>query len=212
MPRNAIHRHLTDFLTGIRTIQAALQNCDSVLDIGCGRSNTIQRVIPDGTQTMGIDLHEPSIEQARSNGHHNEYRVLNALDIDSEFGKDAFAAVVSFDLVEHLTKEDSSRLLDKMEIVARDYIVVVTPNGFIPQSEEPDNPYQRHHCGWVPEEMVDRGYTVYGIMGLKSLRGAYATLRWKPKFFWYGVSLFTQLWVKSRPNSAFHMLAVKHLQ
>jgi len=79
-----------------------------------------------------------------------------------------------------------------MENVANNKIVLFTPNGFVPQTDD-KNPWNRHRSGWTAEEMKRRGYRVIGMNGLKHLKGEYATPKYKPKLLWYMISEITQL-------------------
>jgi hypothetical protein len=55
------------------------------------------------------------------------------------------------------------------------------------------------------------GYSVTGINGWRPLRGEYAQARWRPRVFWYRMSLMSQPFVASRPSRAFAILCVKTL-
>jgi hypothetical protein len=58
-----------------------------------------------------------------------------------------------------------------MERIARDKIIVFTPNGFLPQDPWDGNPMQEHLCGWSVEDFRSRAYRVEGVLGWKALRG-----------------------------------------
>jgi hypothetical protein len=103
--------------------------------------------------------------EAARNGYHDEYRVMDALGMDVEFGPKSFDCVCAFGLVEHLCKMDSTDLLDKMEIVSRKVAILSTPNGYVPWTPTTGNPHQAHRCGWNVEEVVARGCTVLGTCG-----------------------------------------------
>jgi hypothetical protein len=57
--------------------------------------------------------------------------------------------------------------------------------------------------------MRKRGYRVTGINGHKSLRGEYASIRYRPAFLWEMVSDVSQLFVKRLPRAAFQILCIK---
>src|SRR5690606_39271726 len=106
-------------------------------------------------------------------------------------------------------KDDGYLLLEKMEKIAKKKVIVFTPNGFLKQGEYDNNPWQVHLSGWEVDEMETRGYKVYGLGGLKELRGEYSIIKYKPKIFWTLISDITQLFLKNRPKKAFQILCVK---
>lgn len=110
---------------------------------------------------------------------------------------DSFDAVVAFDLIEHLNKEDGYLLLYEMERIARKLVVVYTPTGFLWQPPSPNNPFNAHVSGWKPRELKQFGFkAITGLMGFGILLGPYA----KPRY----ASLETSL---SPILKASHLLA-----
>ena len=105
-----------------------------------------------------------------------------------------------------------------MEKTARKKVILVTPNGFIPQYNR-DNKLQAHLSGWTVEDFTNRGYKVEGIYGTKFcniLRTDEAELRWRPKFFWalvWGilVEITHHLYTKKNPKYSIGLLAVKKI-
>ncbi len=67
-----------------------------------------------------------------------------------------------------------------MERVCAGSVVVVTPNGFVPQPGTDDEPWQEHRCGFDVAELEALGYDVAGLGGPAVLRGAYGTFRAGP--------------------------------
>lgn len=192
-------------------IRQSLEGCATVLDVGCGSDSPYKYIKQNSIVSTGVDIHEPSIEISRRGGIHNDYVITNVMDIDKHFVEGSFDAVIAFDLIEHLTKEDGILLLSKMQKIANKKVIITTPNGFVPQRPYPDNPYQEHLSGWDIDEMQLNGFKVSGFNGLKSIRGEYAGLLYRPKWFWAIVSIVSQLFVRSRPKYAFHILCVKDI-
>src|SRR4051812_38661444 len=128
-------------------LEAALGDAESVLDVGCGANSPLGRFARRPPVAVGVDLHEPSLERSRAAGFHDEYRRLDVLRIADEFEPDSFDAVVAFDLLEHLSAEEGRGLIAAMEKIARRRIVLLTPNGFVPQDVYDDNPLQAHRSG-----------------------------------------------------------------
>jgi hypothetical protein len=187
-------------------------SCDSLLDIGCGEKSPIFRVSTSIARTTGVDSHLPSIERSRAAGIHTDYVQMNITDVGSSFETRSYDCVVALDVVEHFDKEDGLRLLDAMERIARKKVVVFTPNGFVAQPATSDNPHQLHRSGWTAAEMRARGYEIVGIGGWRPLRGAYANPRIRPFWLTERLSLLTERFFESRPESAYQILCTKRIE
>jgi hypothetical protein len=158
---------------------------------------------------VGVDLHEPSIEQSRAGGLHHEYVRADALSIVETFGPKSFDGVAALDLIEHLPKAQGWDLLSAMEQVACRKVVVFTPNGFLPQTAYDNNELQEHLSGWTSSEFRGRGYRVYGVRGWRLLRGERASIRWRPEMLWTLLSMWSQPFTQRWPEHAFQLLCIK---
>lgn len=192
-------------------IEGEVKDCKTLLDVGCGANSPVQ-TFNRNIHCTGVDAFAPSIERSKKKGIHNAYVQADVLQIDTLFGPKCFDIVVALDLVEHLEKQDGLKLLDKMERIAAKKVVIYTPNGFLPQGNRESNPWQVHLSGWTPEEFRSRGYTVYGVNGIKSMRGEFAKPKWHPWFFWAFISDLTEPFVKHSPEKAFQLLAIKYIR
>jgi len=125
----------------------------------------------------------------------------------------SFDSVVAFDLIEHVTKEEGLALLKSIEKIAKHSVIIYTPNGFLPQDEFDNNPFQKHLSGWEFEEMKKLGYEVYGINGYRKLRGEYALPTIKPRFFGYFLSNWSWVFLEifGKPEKSFAILCIKKL-
>jgi len=191
-------------------LERELNDCKSILDLGCGPCSPIQ-YLSNNFHSVGVDIFEPSIEKSRRRGIHDRYFLMDVLDVGMKFSRKSFDGVVAFDLIEHLQKEDGIKLITMMEKIAKKKVVILTPNGFLPQESYEGNVYQIHKSGWVTEEMRERGYRVIGINGWKPLRGEMGKVRFSPKRPLEWFSRLTQRAVRNRPEKAFALLCVKIL-
>jgi 2-polyprenyl-3-methyl-5-hydroxy-6-metoxy-1,4-benzoquinol methylase len=146
-----------------------LDNCQSVLDLGCGPSSPIKSPSLN-FYSVGIAVFEPSIQESKRKGIHNEYFLMNLLDIDEKFQQNSFDAVVAFDLIGHIEKKEEIRLIGMMEKIAKKKVILSALNGFLAQKMYGGNIWQIHKSGWETKEMRERGYRVIGINGWKRLR------------------------------------------
>jgi SAM-dependent methyltransferase len=191
--------------------QRAIGTASTVLDVGCGANSPLGRFGVRYPHSVGVDLHGPALERSRLAGIHDDYLAVDALELTEHVAPRSFDAVVAFDLIEHLDKENGLTLLAAMERIARRRVVVFTPNGFLPQEPADGNPFQRHRSGWSARDFRDLGYQVRGVNGLRLLRGERASMRWRPRRLWGLVSDLTQPVVHGRPSLAFHLLCVKEV-
>ncbi len=187
------------------------ENCESLLDVGCGVNSPIRCFHPRLKYTVGIDAFAAAIEESRALAIHDQYQLMNALDIGKHFAPRSFECVLAADVLEHLAEQDGLDLIAQMETIARSKVIICTPNGFLAQREHSDNPLQRHLSGWTMERMMSLGYRVMGVHGLKWLRTEEARPRWRPSWFWSTVSLLTQSFTAARPQWALSILCVKDL-
>jgi len=193
-----------------KELEILTRDCKSLLDVGCGNNSPIKH-FSHKLYTVGVDAYLPSIEKSKNLRIHNDYLNIDVMDIGEKINPKSFDCVLASDLIEHLTKENGLKLIKMMEEIATKKVIIFTPNGFLPQGEYDNNPWQIHHSGWEVEEMQDLGYKIIGINGWKSLRGEYAIIKFKPMLLWTLFSDITQLYVRNKPKYAFQILCVKEL-
>jgi hypothetical protein len=201
--------------TFIYEIENHLKDCKTIMDVGCGENSPIF-LLEEQYQTVGIDGHKPSIDLSKKRKIHDTYIYGDIKKLNSLVKRKSYDAVIALDVIEHLEKKDGYTLLDNMERAARKKVILVTPNGFIPQHYKNNN-LQAHLSGWTVEDFEKKGYQVEGIYGTKLcniMRTEEAELRWKPRFFWalvWGilVEITHHLYTKKNPKYAISLLAVK---
>lgn len=188
-------------------LKKELKGCESILDLGCGRSSPLRYCpVP---YSVGVDLFKPYLEESKRMRIHNEYILTDVRKV--EFKSKSFDCVLALDVIEHLTKNESLCLIKKMENIAKKKIIIFTPNGFLHQDEYDENKLQIHKSGWTVNEFKESGYEVKGINGWKPLRKERAEFRFKPKIVNLLLSDLTQKITYYRPRSAFQLLAVKNI-
>lgn len=190
-------------------ILVAIGDARTVLDVGCGRASPLAAGRTRFDRLVGVDAFADAIAEARAAGTHDELVEEDVLRLAESFPPGSFDAVVAVDLLEHLDHADGVELLGAMERVARDRVVVFTPNGFVEQMALEGNPFQVHRSGWSPSALRERGYCVSGVHGLRVLRGEEAAIRFRPRRAWSLVADLTQPLARRVPRLAYHLLAVK---
>ncbi len=189
-------------------VQNSLKGCTSVLDVGCGANSSVRSVIK-GLYSEGIDAYRPSIIESKRRKIHHKYIVGDISQLDKYYKKKSFDAVIAIDVIEHLKKRDSFKLLEIMESIAKKKIILLTPNGFCRQGHYGNNSYQDHKSGWDKKDLKKRGYRVYGLRSFKQLRGHFATIRYKPWLFWGFVAFVTEPLLYYFPDLSYDLFAVK---
>lgn len=190
------------------------------LDIGCGVTSLLTKFRPR-LITVGLDAF--TIEAATKLQAHDHYISTDIASVSIEAvqeelyrlcGRRRADLVTLFGVIEHVPKQVGLQMLDKIERLSSRYILIETPNGFVPQGPEYGNPYQRHLSGWFPHEFEGYGYKVHGSLGTRYLRGYMG----EPRLRLPGMRLFDNV-VMARlfmthhfPQHAFNLCAIKDLQ
>jgi len=145
-----------------------------LLDIGCGSGRTFRALkLVDsrsgkklsGAYAVGVDIFRSNLLDAKNVYDEVILGDARCLPIKSKSAE----LVILSEVLEHLDRPDVMRLLDSLESVARAQIVLTTPNGYVyEKSAQRDNPWQIHRSGYNKTELSRLGYTVRGIMGIKT--------------------------------------------
>jgi len=204
-----IGRWLGSFL---QEFDIALGSARTVLDVGCGSSSPLSLLDRRFDHSVGVDGFAPSLEMSVARHIHDEYVQVDLLEISQRFDNRSFDCVIAIDVIEHFEKQKGVELLKKMERIAKERVIVMTPNGYLSQVEHSGNIHQRHLSGWQEKEMREMGYNVIGVHGWKSLRGEFAAPRFRPYALFNILSHLSQPFVRNRPGQAFHLLCIKDVQ
>lgn len=192
----------------LKCLERELSVCDSLLDLGCGEESPISQ-IKSPKYSVGVDAYKESVEKSKKKKIHTKYKVADIRKVTKQFKRNEFDAVIAIDVVEHLKKNESKKLLKEMDRIAKKRIILLTPNGYLDQEALDGNPYQVHHSGWEPKDFSELGFEVYGLRGWKRLRGDNATITRKPWLFWAGLSFASERILHTFPEQSFDIFAVK---
>ena len=200
------------FPTWISILKRELDGLDLVLDLGCGNNSPLQYC--KVKYKVGIDLFEPYLDEAKTKKIHNQYITGDITKYRSlvHWEVQGPDAIIASQVLEHIEKVSSYRVMREMEEDASKKVIIAVPNGWRPQDEIDDNPNNPHVSAWYVEDFTKRGYKVYGTHGLKWLRGYRGWLlgpKWIPPWMKETFSDLTQRIVYYYPKWAFQLLAVK---
>jgi hypothetical protein len=206
----AIYRWLFPDVSAL--LKRELRGCNTLLDLGCGRHSflLVPQILSSMELSVGVEVFEPYLLESKIDQRHSQYIQADVRKI--EFKPKSFDAVVAIELLEHLTKEEGTELLSKMEQWARKKALIITPNEYIWQDSYDNNPAQEHKSGWGVDELRKHGFTVWGVSGWRRLRGYKGAIKYKPTFFWTRVSELTQKVTYYYPRLAFELLATKEIK
>ena len=145
----------------------------SILDVGCGMlsdgnplSEDILHEVCRGNryEVTGIDKFPRCVQWREMNGPPGDYRVMDARDVRTLCRH--FDVIICHHVIEHLTKEDGVSLLAALECMYDRLLLVATPIGFVDTEYNVilhHNEWERHLCGWEPDEFRGMGYHVLEI-------------------------------------------------
>jgi len=133
----------------------------SVLDVGCGIGQHSER-FETYHAYLGIDITEDYIKRVASSTYLPS-AIMDARRLSEHFVPNSFDAVLWFDSVEHLRKDDGIKALKVSILIARKCVGVFTPHGFL---EQTDNVWggeakdaQVHKSGWTGEDLIPLNFT-----------------------------------------------------
>lgn len=196
-----------------RYLEKELQENDTVLDLGCGKNSPLRHCRV--SYSVGIDLFEPYLKESKKKRIHNDYVLADVRNLP--FAHKSFDVVACIDILEHLTKKEGYKLIKNVEQIAKKKIIILTPNGFLPQAQYDKNVLQIHKSGWTIDEFKRLGFDVKGINGLKFFRGEKGKPKFKFKLKILNLAVtvlldLSQKIVSLFPQLAFQLLAVKKLK
>lgn len=202
--RGRLHENLIYLLT------SNLEGCQTVLDLGCGSQPYVGEC-PNIEKVIGIDASYEACFKARNAKKYSS--VAQSLLPNLPFQSRSVDAVTLLQVVEHLSKDRASFLIEEAEKMARRRVIITTPNGFVEQEAYGDNSFQEHLSGWTVEDFEERGYQVWGLEGPKIVRRNGTAECLPPQRMLSVLSSFGMFegYLKSRPQHAFQLMAVKHL-
>lgn len=178
----------------------------TIADLGCGKGiyGFLIRAIRNSSKAriLGIDINKENIKFVKKFNIYDKIliSILPKLDVDEK----SINYVICSEVLEHLNKEQGSKLLDKIDHICNEMAIVTTPNIlFQPTGNEN---YDRHESVWSIEEFRKRGYKVYGI-GIKIAPPSKNNL-WAKFFFGLEYVMTPISWII--PEIAGGLIAVKY--
>ncbi len=140
-------------------VATQVRNHDSVLDLGCGiMIPTNGRRLKECKVHVGVDCFKPYLDKIGQPSF-----LCDLPDGLEHFVDKSFDVVLMLDIIEHLEKPRALRLIEEAERIAKDRIILFTPDGPCPQVgwdawQLGHNDAQAHRCEFTFDELVELGY------------------------------------------------------
>jgi hypothetical protein len=182
----------------------------SLCDLGGGSGSAWGIYVPSNvSERTVVDLYQPGLNKGLENGRYTNAVYSDILTYLKEQKNEAFDVVVATSVIEHLSSEAGAELANEMKRVAKVIAIIFTPNGFVPQPPDADNPFQKHISGWSSDQLELLGYKfVRGFNGLKYFRTTYGAARFKPQFLGVSLTLISAFLTRKSRRFAFEILHV----
>lgn len=182
-----------------------LRSCKSILDIGCGFLPITGRTDLNPDYSVGVEIVPKHSIYAKK--YLTDVIVSDIMYL--KFPDDSFDGVVAIDIIEHFRKKKAVDLILRMKKWARKIVIIITPNVKQPANIDPSLPlklkqYQKHQCVFSQEELIDIGFRVYGIRGIKCLKD-----KWRRRIPALKIiSLATQPFIRNKAKLASGLLGI----
>jgi SAM-dependent methyltransferase len=133
----------------------------SILDVGCGIGQYAERFSTYHAY-LGVDVVPDYLKRATASSNLS-YLILDARELKRHFVDNSFDAVLWFDSIEHLAKDEGLMALRDSIHIARKCVGIFTPHGFLEQTENvwggDAKDAQVHKSGWVGDDLVPLNFT-----------------------------------------------------
>lgn len=91
----------------LNLLRENLKNVNKILDLGCGRNSILQYF--SFNYSVGVDIFKAYIEESKKKKIHSNYLLEDITRLN--FKSSSFDAVVAFDVLEHLNKQEATKLI-----------------------------------------------------------------------------------------------------
>jgi SAM-dependent methyltransferase len=163
------HLEYSNNYARFRMLKKLCDGFESVLEVGCATGHIISRI--EAKRKAGVDVSKVAIFLAKKRHKNVEFKVANATKLP--FDDKSFDVVILPELIEHLNKRNAIKAIKEASRVAKNKIIITTPNGI---HESP---------------MHKQTFTIDSLRGLiyTALNGNYKEL----KIYGSGLALIDQL-------------------
>lgn len=186
----------------------------TILDLGCGMGIVGEALNNNGDfHLVGVDIYEPYLKVCKKRGFYKKLIKRDLRKID--FKEKSFDVVTLFQVIEHLNKNESKKLIKKAMHIAKKAVIVSVPNGHCHQEAYDGNLYHQHQSTWRVSDLKSMNFQVFG-QGLKLIYGSegYGSKRERGYLQKIGapISFLLSPLTLIYPNVAVQLIGVKYLK
>ncbi len=138
-----------------------------ILDVGCGKgmNGYLIRISRDlsGAKLIGMDINKGYLEFSRNYNIYN--KLVHAKLPRLPFSDKSVDFLICCDVIEHLNKKDSNKLIKEIDRVCRERSIISTPNTLFDTISNENEDI--HRSLWTARNFRMHGYRVYGL-GIKT--------------------------------------------
>lgn len=120
----------------------------TILDVGCGQGDYADLLGDYFGKFDGLEVFEPYVEEFNLKSKYKNLFITNILDFDFEF----YDIIIMGDILEHLSRNDSINLLNRIKDKCKQLLIVVPFN--LPQDIVNGNVYERHLQEDLNDELI----------------------------------------------------------
>lgn len=155
-------------------VREACKTGKSLLSLCCGIGLELKKL--PTTDIVAVDIYQPYLDELK---HRSDARTVcsDALKYLEKQPSKSVDVISIIDGIEHMEKDIGLKVIDQMKRVAREQILLFTPEGHT--ENHPENTwgipggdkYQEHLSGWEIKELTDLGFEVLEKVGNISPHG-----------------------------------------
>lgn len=141
---------------------------DTVLDVGCGQGDYYEMLKDHFKKIDAVEIWEPYIEKFKLKEKYSNLYHTNIMNFDFDY----YDIIIMGDILEHLSREDSVNLLNKITNKCKELIVVVPY--YLPQETVDGNVYEKHLQPDIDDSIMEKHFP---MLKLHNLNGQELKLR-----------------------------------
>lgn len=145
------------------TLAAEYSKSKKLLSLCCGNGLEFDKIKTD--DITAVDIVPEYLEVVKEKFPHIKTVKSDVLRFLRKQPDDSYDVINILDGIEHLTKKRGLELIKEMKRVAKEQIILFTPDGFSKNEPhhawgiEAGDKYQRHLSGWTEDELQDLGFS-----------------------------------------------------
>ena len=135
-----------------------------IIDFACGFGtwgHVIRSMIFQGgdkAYMVGCDVFKAFLKKNKKYNPYDDLIVCDARYLP--FKEKSANIVLCFEMIEHMDKPEGFTLLSQLDIIAKDKLVLSTPNGFMEQHGTESIQFEEHKSFWLAKDFEQKGFRV----------------------------------------------------